>query len=609
MRRTAARIVASVCLLLAMLLAGRPLPAQPRSTSSNAGTAQPPSRLPTDRKAEAQERFQRGLALARSQNWDAALAEFAASRELYPTRSATRNAAIALHKLHRYVEACETYEALLTQFSSTMPAEQVAQVRDELVSVVAQTGEITIEPADSGVSVVVDGKQRGVTPLSKPIRVDPGTHTVRLAKAGFESQELRFSLAAGSEKRADGRLRRLADVGSLTVRESSGQSLDVLIDAGLVGTTPWTGSLAPGVHVVQLRGPGIVGTPPSAVKVKPGDNASLLLRSMALQSWVRVEPRPLHANVFIDGVGLGTGTWEGRLQTGSHRIEATAPGHLPFRAEVRLEPGERRVVSASLRSESEVLRPPPRRLPLYATASAGLALARSFGGDADARCECSERARPVGGIATGRFGVTLLQGLGLEVGGGYLILREQMTRDAEAVGDGDVRAWTASNYEDTTRLAGPLVAIGASYRVLERFPLTARTAVGLVFLRSTTTNFGTFQGVADDGGHEPETIERQASIPEGSKTLLTPTAEIELRAGYRITKQLTLDLGLALWAFFPPRETRQPVSGAGDRYGVLSQGSWSNGDDLRPGSLTLRDETIARWFIVVSPSVGAQLTF
>src|SRR5262245_55376847 len=75
----------------------------------------PPPEAP-DEKAQAEERFYKGLRLFREQLWDAALAEFLESRAMHATRAATRNAALCLRKLGRFDEALDLFEAMLREF-------------------------------------------------------------------------------------------------------------------------------------------------------------------------------------------------------------------------------------------------------------------------------------------------------------------------------------------------------------------------------------------------------------------------------------------------------------------------------------------------------------
>jgi tetratricopeptide (TPR) repeat protein len=151
-----------------------------------------PSASPRD---VALERFQRGLELASQQLWDVALAEFLASRAIFPTRSATRNAAVALVHLRRFAEACEQYRDLLRLFGDEMPSAQREAARAELAAAVAQTGELAITSTEAAAVVLVDGTLRGTTPLRETVRIDPGTHRVRLEKPGFGTREVTVTVA------------------------------------------------------------------------------------------------------------------------------------------------------------------------------------------------------------------------------------------------------------------------------------------------------------------------------------------------------------------------------------------------------------------------------
>src|SRR5262245_32213035 len=59
------------------------------------------------KRAEAKERFLKGLTLANGGDWDAALVEFQASIDIFPTRVAMMNAAVSLRNLKRYAEAAD----------------------------------------------------------------------------------------------------------------------------------------------------------------------------------------------------------------------------------------------------------------------------------------------------------------------------------------------------------------------------------------------------------------------------------------------------------------------------------------------------------------------
>lgn len=162
-----------------------------------------------NRKAEAKERFLRGLEFARSeQNWDAALAEFLASHELFPTQVALLNAAISLTKLGRYPEALERYAQLLSVHGATMSAEDRALIEAETEELRNLVGEIDLTANEAGASVVVDGRERGTTPLREVLIVAPGTHSVRVTKPGFETVESSVLVASRQRRKLEIVLRR-----------------------------------------------------------------------------------------------------------------------------------------------------------------------------------------------------------------------------------------------------------------------------------------------------------------------------------------------------------------------------------------------------------------
>src|SRR6185503_17172843 len=114
---------------------------------------------------EAKVRFQRGLELVQNESWDAALAEFLASRKLFPTRVALKNAALSLRQLKRYVEALAMYNELLTSFGSSLSPEEKKTVDDAIAQLKLTVAEVVVVSDQPGSSVVIDGQQQqGVTP-------------------------------------------------------------------------------------------------------------------------------------------------------------------------------------------------------------------------------------------------------------------------------------------------------------------------------------------------------------------------------------------------------------------------------------------------------------
>jgi hypothetical protein len=548
---------------------------------------------PSDAKrAEAEQHFQHGLGLARDRDWDAALAEFMASRELYPTRAATRNAAIALNQLRRYAESYEMYESLLREFSATSPREQVDSWRAEMAGPAAQSGELSIESSEPQVSVLVDGRLRGVTPLARPIRVNVGTHSVRFEKPGFEAIESVDTIAGGQRKVLSPRLRQLTDVGVLVVREAAGAKLDVLVDGLPVGTTPWTGRIAPGSHYVELRGEGLVGTQPSTASVRGAATTTLVLRAASLDSMLRVEPVPSNATVYLDGVAVGAGVWSGRLPSGTHRVEVAAPGHYTLRRSLELESGRSVTLPVPLeRDTSSPIWRGPARSHLSFGFEGGALLGASLHGDA--HTDHLKLTRGLGAVA--RVDYAIAHGLAFELSARFVSLWQPLTRDVSR--REETYTWTTHDYHDDTRLLGGGVSLGAAHRAFVKYPVTTRVAFGVAGLGSRSSVEATFH-TAD--------VARRIFIPERSELLLVPFTETEVRVGYRLSKHWTLDAGLGLLLFFPPQRRRSAADSPDGEDKLRQIGVAGDASLGRLGRITLAEEVLTRSFSVVSPTLGVR---
>jgi hypothetical protein len=607
-----------------VLFQGAPVFAQ-----DSAASAAPPSGQGADEteRAEAKRRFLRGLELAKAGQWDAALAEFLASRDIHRTRVASRNIAIALHELGRNAESLEAYTTLLSEFGGAMPPEELERVGQELAAVRPLVAELEVTSNEPGSVVVVDGMQRGTTPLTAPVKVDAGTRTVRVSHEGFDTFVGQISIAGGQKKTVRAELRRLTATGTLAIQEASGAELEVLIDGAVVGKTPWRGALAAGTHTVVLRGAEDFGTPPSSAVVRVGEAATLTLRAVKLDAAIRVEPTPSSATVFVDGVSVGSGVWDGRLAAGVHRVELNAEGHQPFRREISLKVGQSELLRVVL--ERDLSNPMWRGgfVPhLYVEVFGGLGFGRSLGGSAGEACDgtirepdgdsqpgCTDRSRPFGFLVGARGGYAIVGGLGLELALGYVSLSESMTRRVRADGEPQVTELYSERFDDSTRVAGPLAALAASYRILETTPLTFRLAVGVARLTSDTEGRGTFRGTAQASSTSPvETFDILLDIPERNESFWAPLLAPEVRFGYRFSKAFSLDLGVGALIMFPPEVLRTAQTGfGGDRRAAAFPDPVPTleGGSIVPGTVRLPREDVAGTIVVLTPTVGGRVDF
>jgi hypothetical protein len=366
----------------------------------------------------------------------------------------------------------------------------------------------------------------------------------------------------------------------------------VLVDGAPAGTTPSTLRIAPGVHHVELRGEGLLGTQPSSATVRGAATTTLVLQAATLDSRLRVEPVPSNAVVYIDGVAVGAGVWTGRLPSGPHRIEVAASGHYTFRRQLDLAPN--REVSLPARLERDTSSPvwrAAKHQDLSLSLGAGALLAASLGGDAHA--DGVSLARGLG--ATARLGYGVGAGLSLELSARFISLWQPLTRDVTR--HEEQYTWRSDDYDDSTRLLGGGVALGASYRALVEFPVTARVAFGVAGLGSKSSVDATFHTAG---------VTRRTSFAERSELMLVPFVETEVRVGYRLSPRWSVDFGLGLTLFLPPRRVRSDADSPDGVDRPRQLGLTSDANLGRLGRITLAEEVLARSFSVVSPTLGVR---
>lgn len=532
--------VAHRLILVAALALGFCWTSQPALAQSTAGSA---AGADADAKREeAREHFQKGIALFEEESWDAALVEFLRSREIFATRAATKDAALCLRKLSRFDEALDLFQALLREFPS-LPPEDRALAEGAIKELTARVGGIDIQAAEPGASIVVDGRERGTVP-APPIRVNVGTHLLRLSREGFVPFETQIKVAGAQTVVLKAKMAPLTRGGRLKVSEQSGKPAEVLVDNVLVGKAPWEGSLPSGSHMVLLRAPDGFGTQPVAAPVKLNDVTTLTLTLEELSAKLRIEPTPAGSDVALDGIAIGRGVWEGPVRVGQHRVEVASEGFLPASRELALVRGQREALVVSLERDptSAAFRQqnPPH---VVFEATGAFLLTPSLGGSVLDGCKggCSHDWA-MGGLAMIHGGYQLSSGLSFWLQGGFLSVGQSVKdRSVRLVPRGlpDFEA-TAS---DKLRLSGALLGASAGLSRGQSVRLRVRLAAGA------------FIGSAKDERHASGTTPSDHDVPDvpvDFSETESPSVQYlfvapEVRVGLRLSQHFELSAGVGAW--------------------------------------------------------------
>lgn len=585
-------------LLVPAILASSIVLAQPAPPAPAAGES------PQDTKAEAAARFYKGKKLSGEGDWSAALAEFQASRKLYPGESATLGTAVCLKQLRRFDEALQLYEVALRDFADGMEPRTKARVQREVVELRGLVGTIEIGQAEAGASITIDGLSRGDFPLLAPLRVMSGSHLVRVYKEGFEPFETRVEVAGGETVQVRARLVQLKQTGTLQLTEARGRALAVVVDGVEVGktkTAPLSLPLAPGKHVVLLRGEGNLGTVPATVRLRVNEVTELRLEAEALDASLRVAPVPGDALVSIDGVDLGRGAWDGKVRAGKHRIEVAAEGFLAETREVSIGHDGREVVSVALArdSKSPFWRKPPPPPHFVVEMGTGVLIVPSFGGDVAGNCGTGCNAGVgVGSHSVVHGGYQLSSGLGLGVSIGALAATQKTSGRSTSlsiVGNPaasstapDVNAVDKGTVDDVLRLRGLVLGAWVGYALDAGLPIHFRLGAGGVFGSMADARRGSFTASKNNAAFTVGTVvENQPA----RFVFVTP----EVLVGWPLGKHVELQAGLLVPVLVAVSRPKWSGATNGIHAGADGYG-WFDADALLSGVLVTLVPTIGARF-------------
>lgn len=468
----------------------QPAPPSPSGSSSSVVPAASSSVPASDpRKDEARELLRRGLALYRAGSPQKALDQFLASRKLYPANSNTINAANCLRDLGAIDEALEMYEEAVASFSSTFDDDDRRTVPAIIAELRASLGSLFVSANTTGV-VTIDGKPRGALPLTSPLRLKPGPHTVRVMKDGYKSFSKEVTIKVGVTENLDAKLDPLEAAGGLRIEDAAQPGSELFVDGVLVGVAPWEGTLQPGPHVLWSR-KGDTGSAPSLATVLQGQTALIRLKSTRLAPSRTISVSPDSADLKLGDVPLGKGRWIGALPPGKYIVEAAEEGYFTESRVIEVIESDDASLAITLRVDENHPRWPKRpsgKLSLGAMMMYGVGT--GFHGDVSRHCNggsCDPIAHgPIAGINVGyEFGFRL----GLELAGGFMSLSSSASRKVNRDASVGTNQGVRYDLDDLLRLKGYWIGLGASYRVpfYGRWSLRPRMLGGVVVAKSSDT--------------------------------------------------------------------------------------------------------------------------
>jgi hypothetical protein len=172
------------------------------------------------------------------------------------------------------------------------------------------SGSLSIISDPPGATVILDGTERGVTPL-KLAEIAPGSHRLQLTGQGGTVSRT-VSIAAGEEARVD------EAIFSGWIAVFAPFEVQIFADGKQIGTTADARiMLAAGPHDIQLVNTRLGYRQTHKLEVKPGEVSPL---NVAAPEGVVKVVAPPDSDVFVDGERVGKGSRELRVPIGTREV-------------------------------------------------------------------------------------------------------------------------------------------------------------------------------------------------------------------------------------------------------------------------------------------------
>ncbi len=205
-------------------------------------------------KRTARKQFEIGMNRIAEEDYHGALEAFEEAHRIRPKPHVLYNIAMCQKALFLYTQALETFEHYLQRAGDT-PTPDLRQPAAKAISQIEQlVGRLRIEAIPEDATISVDGQREGTTPLTSPILLNPGHHTVRIEAAGYQPYESGVTVVSGAEVRLSAEL--LPKSARLSVNCTPANEAVVRLNDLEVGPCPYSADVAYGDYTVRVEAPG-----------------------------------------------------------------------------------------------------------------------------------------------------------------------------------------------------------------------------------------------------------------------------------------------------------------------------------------------------------------
>lgn len=312
------------------------------------------------KKAEAAQRFDRGLQLFDDGDNAGALAEFKKTYELFPNPVVLYNIGLVYAAMGRPVNAVEALEPVVT--AGALTGEKADRAKRTLEDQKARIGRLTVTTKPEGARIEIDNVEVAKTPLTGPLRVAEGNHIVGAIAEGYAPARKEIVVAGNSDASVSLELVETQgkQLANLTVKSQT-RGADVVVDGQVSGKTPLSTSitLVAGHHKVELKRAGYA-SETREVDVGAGATGELSFNLQVDPSQLGsegatlgIESNEKSLDITLDGEHKGIYAGAMRIPRGPHHLSIAAAGFYPVDRDVDLEVGKPNIVHLELEPTPE----------------------------------------------------------------------------------------------------------------------------------------------------------------------------------------------------------------------------------------------------------------
>jgi hypothetical protein len=138
-----------------------------------------------------------GVTKLREGDYVAALELFSKAFRIYPSAKIQFNIGQTYKELGRYLDAIGAYEAYLRDTPTDTSEVLRNLARDNIRELFRKIAILRVRVSVEGARISIDGRPRGISPLTRPLRLMPGAHSMVVKKEGYVTAVVDLQLRAG----------------------------------------------------------------------------------------------------------------------------------------------------------------------------------------------------------------------------------------------------------------------------------------------------------------------------------------------------------------------------------------------------------------------------